>query len=158
MPPLAVARHAGRGGPGRVAGRLGWAGLAGIVVACLRFNESTPWPGTAVLVPVLATMAVIVGGTGRSAMPWCAGPGLSARALQWIGRHSYALYLWHWPVMVLAAAHTGPLSWPQRVVVDRHRRRPAALSMRARRTRSATPAGSAPCPAAASPSAARWSS
>ena len=31
-------------------------------LACFRFDEAMPWPGTAVLVPVLATMAVIVGG------------------------------------------------------------------------------------------------
>ena len=42
---------------------LAWIGLAVIVVACVRFDEAMPWPGTAVLVPVLATMAVIVGGS-----------------------------------------------------------------------------------------------
>ncbi len=42
---------------------MAWIGLAVIVVACVRFDEAMPWPGTAVLVPVLATMAVIVGGS-----------------------------------------------------------------------------------------------
>ena len=72
----------------------------------MRFDEAMPWPGTAVLVPVLATMAVIVGG---SAIPI-----LDADVLQWIGRHSYALYLWHWPVLVLADVRWGPLNWTQR--------------------------------------------
>ena len=87
---------------------LGWIGVAVIVVACVRFDEAMPWPGTAVLVPVLATMAVIVGGP--------AVPVLKAEVLQWIGRHWYALYLWHWPVLVLADARWGPLNWIQRFV------------------------------------------
>ena len=94
----------------------GWAGLAGIALSCLAFSDSTPWPGGLVLVPVLATMAVIVGAPVRS-VPWSAGRYLSAPTLQWIGRHSYALYLWHWPLKILAEAHTGPLSWPERVVI-----------------------------------------
>jgi peptidoglycan/LPS O-acetylase OafA/YrhL len=94
----------------------GWAGLAGIVLSCLAFSDSTPWPGGLVLVPVVATMFVIVGAPVRS-VPWSAGRYLSAPTLQWVGRHSYALYLWHWPLKILAEAHTGPLSWPERIVI-----------------------------------------
>ena len=95
----------------------GWAGIAAIAVACLAFEDGSPaWPGVFVLVPVLATMAVIVGAPVRS-VPWSAGRYLAAPALQWIGRHSYALYLWHWPLKILAEAHTGPLTWPERIVI-----------------------------------------
>ena len=45
---------------------LGWVGVLGIVVACVGFDETIPWPGAAVLVPVVATMAVIVGGTANA--------------------------------------------------------------------------------------------
>ena len=90
-----------------------WGGLAAIALACIRFDEAMTWPGTAVLVPVAATMAVIVGGSGRGGPPVRA---LAVPALQWLGRHSYALYLWHWPVLVLAAGRAGPLAWHQRVV------------------------------------------
>ena len=98
---------------------LGWAGLLGIAVACVWFDESIPWPGSAVLLPVVATMAVIVAGMSATgaAVTWAPSRVLAARPLQWIGRHSYALYLWHWPAFVLAEARYGPLSWPQRVVL-----------------------------------------
>lgn len=92
---------------------LGWSGLIGIAVACVAFDESVPWPGSAVLLPVAATMAVVVAGMSNAAA-WAPGTVLGAPPLQWIGRHSYALYLWHWPALVLAEARWGPLSWAQR--------------------------------------------
>ena len=92
---------------------LGWAGVLGILVACVGFDDTIPWPGAAVLVPVVATMALIVGGT-TNALAWAPATGLAIAPLQWVGRHSYALYLWHWPALVLAEAEWGPLSWPQR--------------------------------------------
>ena len=35
----------------------------------------------------------------------------------WIGRHSYAIYLWHWPVLVLAEARYGPQPLPMRLLL-----------------------------------------
>jgi len=107
--PLALRRTA------RVA--LGWVGLGGIVLACFVFDgQPASWPGLAVLLPVLATVAVIVAGAGPRLAN---GPNtlLGAAPLQWIGRHSYALYLWHWPAYVLAEAQWGPLSAFQRIAV-----------------------------------------
>jgi peptidoglycan/LPS O-acetylase OafA/YrhL len=94
---------------------MAWLGVAVIVVICFRFDETMPWPGTAVLVPVVATMAVIVGG-GVAGLSWGPTRVLGVGVLQWVGRHSYAIYLWHWPVLVFAAARGGPLSWQARVV------------------------------------------
>src|SRR5215207_2664433 len=94
---------------------LAWLGLAIIVIVCFRFDEQMAWPGTAVLIPVLATMAVIMGGSAEGVV-WAPMRALGTGVLQWIGRHSYALYLWHWPILVLAEARGGPLSWPARVI------------------------------------------
>ena len=122
--------------PAGVRAGLGWAGLAVIGLACFRFHEAMPWPGTAVLVPVLATMAVIVAGVGprergrRGPVPWAPTVLLARPGLQWLGAHSYALYLWHWPVMVFAAAQAGPLRWPQAAVAIGISLGLAALSMR----------------------------
>ena len=61
--------------PPVVRAAMAWTGLAVIVVGLLAFDEAMPWPGTAVLVPVVATMAVIVGGSAAR-VPWrpTAGP------------------------------------------------------------------------------------
>ncbi|GIF25148.1 peptidoglycan/LPS O-acetylase OafA/YrhL [Actinoplanes tereljensis] len=76
-------------------------GLGGIVVAALSFDDSTPMPGYAALLPVLATVLVLAG----------RGDGLLGLApLRWIGRISYPLYLWHWPVLIIAEQSYGPLS------------------------------------------------
>jgi peptidoglycan/LPS O-acetylase OafA/YrhL len=112
---LAVVGAQVRAIPAAVRAALAWCGLAVIVVACFQFDATMPWPGTAVLVPVLATMAVIVGGS-VTRLPWAPARALRVGGLQWIGRHSYALYLWHWPVLVLAEARWGPLGWVERVV------------------------------------------
>ena len=95
-----------------VRGALGWAGLLAIMVAAIFYDGSVAFPGVAALLPVVGTMAVIVGGTSPT---WVNGPGqiLNLPVMQWIGKHSYALYLWHWPVLVLAEARHGRLSLVQ---------------------------------------------
>jgi peptidoglycan/LPS O-acetylase OafA/YrhL len=76
------------------------AGLGLIVLAILHFDRTTPFPGSAALLPV--TGAVLIIGT-RS--------GLVNRALSWrpivfIGLISYSWYLWHWPLLSFIRAIT----------------------------------------------------
>ncbi|GIG28895.1 acyltransferase family protein [Cellulomonas marina] len=83
---------------------LGWAGLVGVVAAGVTYTDRTPFPGTAALLPVLATAAVIAAGTVgvRGTGPRLAVERLLAlRPLQGIGAVSYGWYLWHWPALVL---------------------------------------------------------
>jgi peptidoglycan/LPS O-acetylase OafA/YrhL len=81
---------------------VGWAGLSVIVWSMIRYSSSTSFPGVAALLPVIGTVAVIGAGCAVARN----GPGLLlGRPLaQLIGRSSYAWYLWHWPILVLAAA------------------------------------------------------
>ena len=82
------------------------AGLAAIVVAVAGYDVSTIWPGWAAAVPVLGTALVIAAGMdSRTSLPSRI---LSTRPMQAVGRYSYSIYLWHWPLVVLVAAGEKP--------------------------------------------------
>ncbi|MBV2362315.1 acyltransferase family protein [Streptomonospora nanhaiensis] len=77
---------------------LGWAGLAGLVLCGALVDVSTLFPGYIALWPTGAAVLVVLGGgSGRA---WGADALLGGRVLTWVGDHAYALYLWHWPVLV----------------------------------------------------------
>lgn len=91
----------------------GWLGLAAIGYSAWSFDAHTAFPGTAALLPVLGTVAVIASiGAAR-------GPGalLSVGPLQWIGGRSYGIYLWHWPLLMMIIDRYGSPSVTQRVAV-----------------------------------------
>ena len=77
-----------------------WAGLAAIAVAALAYTPETPFPGLAALLPVLGACAVIR--AGSPAHRWAPTPVLRLRPAQYLGDVSYAVYLWHWPLLLLA--------------------------------------------------------
>ncbi|GAA4684710.1 acyltransferase family protein [Frondihabitans cladoniiphilus] len=119
---LAIVAHVLQAGGDRRAGRLvgrmlGWAGLAAIVVACLAYDASTPFPGFAALLPVLGTTAVIAGGLLAGTSPGSVGSLLSLRPIRYVGRVSYAWYLWHWPLLILVEVKTGTLDWQTRCLL-----------------------------------------
>ena len=73
------------------------AGLALILGPAAAYNAATVFPGVNALAPCLGAALIIAAGR--------AGNSLVARLLSWrplvfIGRISYSLYLWHWPVIV----------------------------------------------------------
>jgi peptidoglycan/LPS O-acetylase OafA/YrhL len=80
----------------RLAPVVAWFGLAAIAAAVLTFGAATPFPGPAALVPTLGAAAVIAAGTPLRV--------LTFPPMRWLGRVSYAWYVWHWPVLVFAGA------------------------------------------------------
>lgn len=93
----------------------GWVGLVAVVLTCVFLNSTTQYPGIATLVPVLGTVLVI--GAGCATPTRGAGQLLSLAPMRAIGRISYSWYLWHWPVLLLAAPLLGhPLGLTGRLV------------------------------------------
>jgi peptidoglycan/LPS O-acetylase OafA/YrhL len=84
---------------------LGWAGLAAMVSCGLLLTVDRAFPGFVALWPTLAAAAIIV--AGQSGSRFGVDRLLSWKPLVSLGDNSYALYLWHWPVLVLALAATG---------------------------------------------------
>ncbi|AQT79177.1 acyltransferase [Mycolicibacterium litorale] len=99
----------------RAAAVAGWSGLGAIMLACLWFTSTTPFPGTAALLPTLG--AVLVIGAGCATPSQGCGQFLSTPPMRAVGRISYSWYLWHWPVLVLAPAVLGhPLGLAERII------------------------------------------
>jgi peptidoglycan/LPS O-acetylase OafA/YrhL len=103
--------------PARVAAAVGWIGLAGVGAAGVILNDATPFPGTAALLPTLGAALVIVAGFNPGFV--LAPARLLGTAIpRYIGRISYSLYLWHWPLLVIPAAAAGaPLPMTERVAL-----------------------------------------
>jgi peptidoglycan/LPS O-acetylase OafA/YrhL len=97
--------------PRVAAAAIGWAGVAAILYASLAFDAATPFPGVAALAPTLGTAALILAGSSIYAQTRGApAAALGTAPARYMGRISYAWYLWHWPALIFAAAIWGPLS------------------------------------------------
>lgn len=88
----------------RLGSALAILGVLVILASAWTIGPSTPWPGSAALVPVFATGVVIAGGTMRQS----SGFGVVANLipLQWLGNISYSLYLVHWPILIIAEQYS----------------------------------------------------
>ncbi len=86
-------------GTSRHAGAAAWAGLAAIALAGVALTAEMPYPGLAAILPTAGAVALLYGGAAPS------GPKrlLAAAPLRFLGKISYSLYLWHWPLLVLPA-------------------------------------------------------
>lgn len=87
-----------------------WLMLGVILAASLMFDAETPFPGAIALFPVLATAWLLWlddSGTG-----WSPQSLAKARPIQWLGDNSYSIYLWHWPILMVATVALGrPPGW-----------------------------------------------
>jgi peptidoglycan/LPS O-acetylase OafA/YrhL len=92
----------------RVADALSVAGLIAMIVAALTFDDSLAYPGYYALLPCLGTTAAIWSGE-RSLM----GRVFSLSPNVLLGKISYSLYLWHWPVFVYYGFYAGNDAKPQ---------------------------------------------
>jgi peptidoglycan/LPS O-acetylase OafA/YrhL len=81
---------------------LGWVAAGGLILSFGLITEASDIPGFIVLLPVAATVCMLLSGAAQSEQ----GPAriLRTAPFQWFGRRSYSLYLWHWPIIALAGA------------------------------------------------------
>ena len=79
---------------------LGWGGILALVYTAFRFDAQTPFPGYAALLPALGAAAIIA--ASNTDRWWYPTRILSVRPAQFVGDISYSLYLWHWPLIIIA--------------------------------------------------------
>lgn len=73
-------------------------GLVLIVAAAFNYSKETVFPGIAALAPVLGACLIIWSGSFSPSL-WLSRV-LSIPPIVFIGKISYSLYLWHWPVFI----------------------------------------------------------
>ncbi|MDW6024697.1 acyltransferase family protein [Mesorhizobium sp. BAC0120] len=93
---------------------MGWLGLALIATTYLTITEEMPFPGFIALAPVAGTVMVLLSGMHEG--KWGPRAILALGPIQWVGKLSYSLYLWHWPVIVYAAMLVPDLTGLQRLL------------------------------------------
>ncbi len=76
-----------------------WAGFGAIAHSAFAFTALTPFPGTAALLPVVGTVAVIWAGAPR--WDWSPTAVADFGPVRFLGDVSYSAYLWHWPLVVI---------------------------------------------------------
>ncbi|WP_186321958.1 acyltransferase family protein [Curtobacterium pusillum] len=83
--------------PARVVRVVGaWVGAAGLVLSLVVITAATPFPGSAAALPVVSATLVVLFG-GRSGLQRIG----RFAPIGFLGRISYAVYLWHWPAVVI---------------------------------------------------------
>jgi len=92
----------------------GTAGVGAVLYSGLTQDDPLKFPGTPALLPTLGAFLVILAGAGKAVtLP---SKLLTLKPLTALGRISYSLYLWHWPVLVIPQVITlGKLNISERL-------------------------------------------
>lgn len=77
---------------------LSWAGFIMVIASVFMVKQGGDFPGYVALLPTMGAVFLILGNEMRGA----AATLLGKQPLRFIGDISYAIYLWHWPLIVVA--------------------------------------------------------
>jgi peptidoglycan/LPS O-acetylase OafA/YrhL len=87
-----------------------WVGLAVILVASVTLTPASEYPGALVAIPTLAAGLVIA--AGAAAPTWGVEVLLRRQPFPFLALISFSLYLWHWPILEIAAQRRGVSTLP----------------------------------------------
>lgn len=79
--------------PQPIAKAMEYLGLGLIIYSIIILNSSLPWPGVHALLPVVGAVLILL---ARQQHSWFTANKIAQR----LGKSSYSLYLWHWPLVV----------------------------------------------------------
>jgi peptidoglycan/LPS O-acetylase OafA/YrhL len=91
--------------PGAVRPLLGWVGLGLVVSSGFVLDGGALFPGVWALWPVGGALLVLLGSGGTAG--WGPRGLLQVAPLRFVADISYALYLWHWPLLIAYLHYTG---------------------------------------------------
>ncbi len=91
--------------PGFLRPLLGWAGLGLVVSSGFVLDGGALFPGPWALWPVAGALLVLLGSGGLAG--WGPRGLLQLAPLRFVADISYALYLWHWPLLIAYLHYTG---------------------------------------------------
>ncbi len=94
--------------PTRLAVSATWLGLGAVLYAAFALNGQSAYPGSLVTIPVVGAALIIAGGV--TAGRFGAEALLGTAPFRGLGKLSYSLYLWHWPILIIAAEYGGKTS------------------------------------------------
>jgi peptidoglycan/LPS O-acetylase OafA/YrhL len=90
-------------------------GTTGVLAAALVISPTLPFPSFVAIWPVASAAAMVAGG---AALLHPVARLVAFGPIQFVGRVSYAVYLWHWPLLVLTPfASLHPLTMVQKLVI-----------------------------------------
>ena len=92
-----------------------WCGLIGLVVVAFGLQFTSSYPGTVTALPVITTAQIIGGGTAGARMG--AENLLRLAPFKYLGKWSYSIYIWHWPILLLTIQHWGRVGVGWRLIV-----------------------------------------
>ncbi|CAI9405436.1 acyltransferase family protein [Aestuariimicrobium sp. T2.26MG-19.2B] len=94
---------------------LAGAGVTAVVASAFVIGPDDPWPGVMAWLPVAGSAAVLVAGNINDTTG--VARALGNPVMRQIGMLSYAIYLWHWPLIAIWTLRHPDAGWFSRVVI-----------------------------------------